>query len=272
MVGIAASATVIATLLDALVHATVHNQQPKEDTTAEIDRSLPYRGLFTSMNDLGRLRAKPPVETRSWQWIEFQGMLLPTSPTDGPRQTAQGLAAGYARTPAGALLAAINIYERVDAEAGSAIFRPTFTHQVYDVGNHGLTETTKFYDEFKGGKVADLKAAYPGGPLGQRDGIRYLGYRWKDFNGAEAVVDVLTTVPVGKGVDYWVARLHVIWLEDDWLLWPPCSYCLWTDARIQVMSDPGFTRFFGRGSTRGATPPASPQAQHRQDAPTIRSR
>jgi hypothetical protein len=250
IIGIAASAIVVAILLDALARAPVHNPQPKEDTTAEIDRSLPYGGLFTSMNDYGRLPAKPWVDTRPWQWVQFQGMLLPSSPTDGPRQTVAGLAAGYTRTPAGALLAAINIYERVNALAGSAIFRPTFTHQVYDVGNHGLKETNDFYDEFKAGEVSYLKAAYAGGPLAQRDGIRYLGYRWKDFNGAEAVVDVLTTIPDGKGVDYWVARLHVIWLKDDWLLWPPCDYCLWTDARTRVMSDPGFTRFFGRGSTR----------------------
>ena len=63
-------------------------------------------------------------------WFSFHGMRLPLSAAAGPRDTRGGLASGFADTPQGALLAAINIGVRTAAQWGSAIFVPTITHQV----------------------------------------------------------------------------------------------------------------------------------------------
>src|SRR5579875_1098839 len=63
-------------------------------------------------------------------WTAFHGMRLPVSANDGPRVRNGGLASGFADTPRGALLAAVNVGVRTAALWGPAIYRPTIEHQV----------------------------------------------------------------------------------------------------------------------------------------------
>lgn len=52
------------------------------------------------------------------RWADYHGVQLPGSPLAGPRQAAGGLARGFADTPLGALLAAVNIGVRANAQWG----------------------------------------------------------------------------------------------------------------------------------------------------------
>src|SRR6266487_3611588 len=67
---------------------------------------------------------------RGLRWAGFHGIALPSSATDGPRHTRNGLAWGFADTPRGALLAAVNIAVRTAALWGPGIYRPTISRQV----------------------------------------------------------------------------------------------------------------------------------------------
>src|SRR6476469_4685269 len=56
----------------------------------------------------GRLVSAPQVSFTGVMWRDYHGVLLPYAPDDGPRETGGDLALGFARTPRGALLAAIH--------------------------------------------------------------------------------------------------------------------------------------------------------------------
>src|SRR5262249_14504728 len=78
----------------------------------------------------GASAAPRQVSLGGLRWSDFHGVRLPSSPADGPRETNGGLASGYSDTPLGALLAALNIAVRANAQWGPPIFGPTIRHQV----------------------------------------------------------------------------------------------------------------------------------------------
>lgn len=67
-------------------------------------------------------------------YLEVAGVRLPVSATAGPAQTGGGLAFGFTRDAAGAVLAAAHILVRLHPEVGADVFGPTLTAQV--VGPH----------------------------------------------------------------------------------------------------------------------------------------
>ena len=74
--------------------------------------------------------AVPQVSLAGLRWSAYHGVELPSSPAAGPRDTTGGLASGFADTPLGALLAALNIAVRANAQWGPGIFGPTIRGQV----------------------------------------------------------------------------------------------------------------------------------------------
>src|SRR5690606_6998235 len=63
-------------------------------------------------------------------FADVAGVRLAVSDTAGPQHTGDGLARGFARTRAGAALAAAHILVRIHPEAGADVFGPTLVHQV----------------------------------------------------------------------------------------------------------------------------------------------
>ncbi len=72
----------------------------------------------------------PQVSLAGLRWSDYHGVKLPSSPAAGPRDTCGGLASGFADTPLGALLAALNIAVRANAQWGPGVFGPTIRDQV----------------------------------------------------------------------------------------------------------------------------------------------
>jgi uncharacterized protein YceK len=70
------------------------------------------------------------TQTGEVRWQDVAGVQLPFSAVDGPHRTADGLAAGYSHTQAGAALAAIQFLARTSATAGPNIYQPVLDHQV----------------------------------------------------------------------------------------------------------------------------------------------
>ena len=72
----------------------------------------------------------PQVSLAGLRWSGYHGVELPSSPAAGPRDTSGGLASGFADTPLGALLAALNIAVRANAQWGPGVYGPTIRDQV----------------------------------------------------------------------------------------------------------------------------------------------
>lgn len=75
-----------------------------------------------------------PSRIPGLRWANFHGVELPTSSAAGPHHQRYGLAWGFADTPAGALIAAVNIGVRANAQWGPGIFGPTIRGQVTGLG------------------------------------------------------------------------------------------------------------------------------------------
>lgn len=173
-------------------------------------------------------------------WVSFHGMQLPVSATAGPRDTRGGLASGFADTPRGALLAAINIGVRTAAQWGTAIFEPTITAQVTGPDTTALLQAEET-------SYAQLRAAAQVGP-GQPAGQGYAaeaGYRFLAWSPASAVVDVVSAEPAVDGTTALAStRIQVVWQRGDWrVVAPPGGN--WASAAAAIASLSGYTAFPG---------------------------
>ena len=168
-------------------------------------------------------------------------MQLPVSASAGPRDTRGGLASGFADTPRGALLAAINIGVRTAAQWGTAIFGPTITRQVTGPDAAALlhAEETAY---------AQLRAAarVRAGPA-RRAGLRgrdRLPVRRLDTRPPRPWTSS-PPGPASNGTTVLAStRIQVLWLRGDWrVVAPPGGN--WANAAIAISSLTGYTIFPG---------------------------
>ena len=131
-----------------------------------------------------------PTRIPGLRWTDFHGVELPTSPTAGPDHRRNGLAWGFADTPAGALIAAVNIGVRANAQWGPEIFGPTIRGQVTGLGAGVLLATchTSYGQEARAAGVTG------GQPLG-RGYVTEQAFRWVAYTPADATVDIVSAGP-----------------------------------------------------------------------------
>jgi hypothetical protein len=174
-------------------------------------------------------------------WFSFHGTRLPVSATAGPRNTRGGQASGFADTPQGALLAAINIGVRTAAQWGSAIFMPTITHRVTGSAASALLHAEETaYAQLRA--TAHVRAGQPAGQAHAAED----GYRFAAWSPAAATVEVLTVGPTAGGATVLAAtRVQVVWRHGDWLVVAPPGGN-WANAATAISSPLGYTIFPGR--------------------------
>ncbi|MEU8309849.1 hypothetical protein AB0C84_40390 [Actinomadura sp. NPDC048955] len=191
----------------------------------------------------------PTVPLAPLQWIRFNGLLLPTSPTDGPSRHDDGLAAGFARTPTGALLAALHIAIRANAQWGPRIYEPTITRQV--VGADARLLLTGVRESYEQRRTQTGTAA--GAPLGPVYAVQE-GFRWHRYTPDQADLDLLTAGPgTSPGSTIRAATsVSVLWRGNDWRLLAPAAGD-WGRAAAPVATTRQFTLFTAPG---GPTPSA----------------
>lgn len=163
------------------------------------------------------------------------------SATAGPRDTSGGLASGFADTPRGALLAAINIGVRTAAQWGTAIFEPTITRQVTGPGTAALLRA-------ENSAYAQLRTAArvrPGQPAG-RSYAAETGYRFVSYAPTASTLDIVTAGPAAGGTTVLAStRIQVVWQQGDWrVVAPPGGN--WANAAVAITSLTGYTLFPGR--------------------------
>ncbi len=171
--------------------------------------------------DAGRVPARAPdspapgtVSTAGWHAVALDGTVVPASGQAGPWQGPWPLAAGFADTPSGAVLAAVNIAVRTSGQLGPAIFTATITRQVTGPGAQALLAGAwQDYAQASG----QHPPATPGGPAGAADASPR-AFRLLSWTPAAADVEVLAAAD-GRGA---VIGLQVQWQGGDWrLLAPP---------------------------------------------------
>ena len=171
-------------------------------------------------------------------------MRLPVSATAGPRDTRGGLASGFADTPQGALLAAINIGVRTAAQWGSAIFVSTITRQVTGPDTRALLHAEETaYAQLRA--TAHVRAGQPAGQAHAAED----GYRFAAWSPAAATVEVLTVGSTASGTTVLAAtRVQVVWRRGDWrVVAPPGGN--WANAATAISSPLGYTIFPGEVTT-----------------------
>ncbi len=180
----------------------------------------------------------PTTNLAGLRWTDFGGIELPVSRSAGPHDIHGDRAWGFADTPLGALLAAVNIGVRANAQWGPDVFGPTIRDQVTGPDARAL--------------LADCQANYEqaiqaeGVPAGQSLGRAYVteeAFRWVSYTPVIATVDVVSAGPGDQGTTVRaVTRIEVEWSGTDWqVIAPPGGD--WGNSAAPLTSLTGYTRF-----------------------------
>ena len=184
----------------------------------------------------------PRVSLAGLRWSGYHGVQLPSSPAAGPHHTANGLAWGFADTPLGALLAALNIAVRANAQWGPDVFVPTIGNQVTGPDAAALMASCQA-DYGQASQAAHITG---GQPLGNAH-VTEEAFRWAGWSPADATVDLVSAGPGSQGVTVRAStRVEVVWQGGDWrIVAPPGGD--WGNAAAQLTSLDGYTVFPGQG-------------------------
>lgn len=175
-----------------------------------VPASAPSAGTPGAPDPTTALATLGPVDTAMYDLPG--GVRLPRSPTAGPANTDNYLALGFARTPLGAAVAAVNIGTRTNGFMGEPIYRPTLERQVIGPGQQDLL----------------LLAERRGNPQvpGPEDrvsaaSVRYYGFTIDAYNPQVATVSYLGIVPRDGKEIYYAQQVTLRWVDGDWRLVAP---------------------------------------------------
>jgi hypothetical protein len=176
------------------------------------------------------------------RWTGYHGVELPSSPLAGPRDTAGGLASGFADTPLGALLAAVNIAVRANPQWGPRVFGPTIGGQVTGPDAAALLASC----QAGYGQSAQAAGITGGQPLGDAH-VAEQAFRWVAWSPSGATVDLVTAAAGSSGTTIRaVTRVQVTWDGGDWKVIAPLGGD-WATAATVLESLAGYTVFPGQG-------------------------
>ena len=177
----------------------------------------------------------PIVDVSGLTWVNFHGYGLPVSAQAGPHDTAGGLASGYADTPLGALLAAVNIGARTSWQLGPEIFQPTIQGQVTGPYQDQMLSADLDTYSADAAQIPDIRAY-----------ASIAAYQWVGYTPADATVDLVAEGPGGDGTTVYVAtQIEAEWVNGDWrVVAPPGGD--WGNSAVQIPSLNGYLTFPGQ--------------------------
>jgi hypothetical protein len=185
------------------------------------------------------------VNLASVRWSSFYGVELPVSAQAGPYDTSGGVATGFAHTPLGALLAAVNIGVRANAQWGPRIFTTVIRGQVTGPDAAALLASCQAaYDQ-----AAQSDGVTRGQPLGTVN-VTEQAFRWITYTPAAAIFDLAVAGPGASGATVRASvQMQVVWDGGDWkVVAPPGGD--WGTSAAELSSLAGYTAFPGRGGGR----------------------
>jgi hypothetical protein len=167
-------------------------------TTQPVDAgtSTPTKALPTAI---------PTTAPKDVTWELVGAQPVPVSRSAGPRQVSGGVASGYAHTPEGALIAAVQISTRSSIYVGRASWEPTITRQMIDSPDReALLRWSAQYDPPPRVEVGDLSA------LG--------GYRFVSYTPDATIIALALRSSGGR----WGLMTYTLrWSSGDWRMEPP---------------------------------------------------
>jgi hypothetical protein len=141
------------------------------------------------------------------------GIRLPRSASAGPRVLNGHLASGYAHSPQGSVMAAINIAYRIGGSAGEPIWRPTIEQQVVGPDKAALLANT----QRDGSPVVPA----PGDRV-ESAGSRIAGFELVSYADDAATVRYLASRLQDDGRPQYAAlQVEMRWVNGDWRLVAP---------------------------------------------------
>jgi hypothetical protein len=180
----------------------------------------------------------PAAALGDLRWVDFHRVRVPVSASAGPRDyPLAGAPGGFARSPAGAVMAAVHIALRVDDRFGPAVFAPTVRQRV--TGPDAAAALAAVQQD----------RAQAGVPEGEAAGPVYVsldGFRLDGYSPAAAVVHLLAQGPADSytGAGYADYRVELRWASGDWaggdwsMLAPPGGR--W-EALVTIATSPAAT-------------------------------
>jgi len=187
----------------------------------------------------------PRVNLASVRWSGFYGVELPVSAQAGPSGTSGGVAAGFAHSPLGALLAAVNIGVRANAQWGPRIFTAVIRGQVTGPDAAALLAGCQAaYNQ-----AAQSAGVTAGQPLGTVH-VTEQAFRWITYTQAAAILDLVSAGPGDGGATIRASvQMEVVWDGGDWkVVAPPGGD--WGNSAAGLSSLAGYTAFPGQGGGR----------------------
>lgn len=225
--GLVLAAIVGGGVVGAATHLTLPAPDPTPHTMrASAPPSPPVDGVV----------AAPPVSFAGMTWRDYHGVTLPYSAADGPHSTGGDLASGFARTPSGALLAAVHVAVRANAQWGPKVFEPTITKQVIGPDASALLAAAQgLYDKRRG--------RLRGGAALGRAYVVLEGFRWQGYSPDTASLDLVSAGPGDSDMTVRaVTRIQLQWQDNDWrVIAPPGG--TWGGAAASITSADGYVRF-----------------------------
>jgi hypothetical protein len=234
-------AAVAAILLGALLAFALAGRPPASRAPAAA-ATAPASPASTAGQDQPQV---PRVSLASVRWSSFYGVELPVSAQAGPSGTRGGTAAGFAHTPLGALLAAVNIGVRANAQWGPRIFGAVIRGQVTGPDAAALLAGC----QAAYGQAAQSGHIAGGQPLGTVD-VTEQAFRWITYTPAAAILDLAVAGPGSNGATVRASvQMEVVWDGGDWkVVAPPGGD--WGNSAAGVSSLAGYTTFPGQGGGR----------------------
>jgi len=232
LIAAVAALAALATLLAATRHVPAARRGPAP--AAPASASAPAA--------LARGPRDPQAGLAALRWASYHGVRLPSSPVAGPRDTAGGLASGFADTPLGALLAAVNIAVRANAQWGPGVFAPVIRGQVTGPDAAALLAAC----QASYAQAAQAAGITGGQPLGSGYATEQ-AFRWVAWSPPAATIDLVTAGPGSGGLTVRaVTRIQVTWDGADWkVIAPPGGD--WASAASPLSSLASYTLFPGQG-------------------------
>jgi hypothetical protein len=158
------------------------------------------------------------VSTAGWRTASVDGAAVPVSAADGPARTTGSLASGFSDTPAGAVLAAVNIAVRVSGDLGPAIFVPTINGQVTGTATQDLLSAA--WQQY--GQDTGTQTSSAGGPAGPATAT-VTSFRVTAWSPAEASVTLTAAAADTGSQAQATVQVQLQWLAGDWRLVAPAS-------------------------------------------------
>ena len=235
---------VAAVLLGAGLAFALTGRPPASRTPAATAPAPASPAGAASSGSLGQPQV-PQVGLASVRWSGFYGVELPVSAQAGPNDTSGGIAAGFAHTPLGALLAAVNIGVRANAQWGPRIFTTVIRGQVTGPDAAALLAGCQAtYDQ-----AAQSGQVTGGQPLGTVT-VTEQAFRWIAYTPAAAILDLVSAGPGSNGATVRASvQMEVVWDGGDWkVVAPPGGD--WGNSAAELSSLAGYTVFPGQGGGR----------------------